>query len=58
MRTVDGSRLIGINGIDTIIQNLGDDFIMYDTETNKCKNTQLGIEQFIVLEYETLFFFK
>ena len=35
--------LIGIDGIDAVVQNLGNDFIMGNAEANESEDTQLSV---------------
>ena len=47
--------LIGIDGIDAIVQNLRNDLIMADPQTDEGKDAQLRIQQLVFLQYYLLF---
>ncbi len=59
LRRHTGSRnhacLIGIDGIDTVVQNLSDYFVVCYTETNEGKDTELCVQKFVFLERHSLF---
>lgn len=47
--------LVGIDGIDAIVQNLRNDLIMADPQTDEGKDAQLRIQQLVFFQYYLLF---
>lgn len=43
VRGGDHARLVGIDRVDAVIQDLGDHFVMGDSQTDENENTHLGV---------------
>ena len=47
---VANTCLVGIDGVDGVVEHLADLVVVIDSETDECEDTQFGREEFVALD--------